>query len=175
MGFNPTGTGHKVMPELRALDASSDAEVDAADFYHSTIFSNSTCDGLGSWGDPENDFQISTGGFKDVMVAYPTPHHIRRNFTLRPISDEPLFMVNTSFTQEIVNLAVDSFAGNYTYFQAYLDAISGVPGLHTGPHVITGGDMSGTCPFGLTSPACYSGQKWSPNGRRYFNTECDVC
>ena len=56
--------------------------LDAADFEHSIVDNSSH--GVGGWGDPENDFQIYTGGFKDVIRAYPNPHHIRRNFTLFP-------------------------------------------------------------------------------------------
>ena len=62
--------------------------LDTADFEHSTFFDNSS-HGVSGWGDPENDFQIYTGGFKDVIRAYPNPHHIRRNFTLFPFQMPP--------------------------------------------------------------------------------------
>ncbi|KAF9647444.1 Di-copper centre-containing protein [Thelephora ganbajun] len=145
---------------------------DAADFYHSTIFSNSTCDGLGSWGDPDNDFQISTGGFKDTRVAYPVPHNIRRNYILQPFLNAPgvspdnsLLMINTTFTKANVDFTLNSFTGDYINFQAYLQ---GVPGPHPGPHIILGGDMSGLCPFGLQPPACYHGTKWSSNDPMFY-------
>ena len=158
------------------MGAGSEADVDAADFEHATIFSNSTVEGLGSWGDPQNDFQISTGGFKDIRVAYPVPHNIRRNYTLKPFLGglvipgappiDPQMMINTSFTQASVDYDLDSFTGDYIHFQAYLESVFGP---HPGPHLILAGDMSGSCPFGLEPPACYIGPKWASNGRRVFS------
>ena len=155
-----------------------DARVDAADFYHATIWSNSTYDGLGSWGDPKNDYQISTGGFKDIKVAYPVPHHIRRNFTLQPFAAgdlffpgppiDPLLIINTTFTQAAVDAAVDSYTGDYVNFQIHVE---GVPYPHPGPHFIMGGDMFGKCPFGMVPPACVSGPKWAPNGKGDFGVD----
>ena len=146
-------------------------QLDASDVYNSTIWSDSTTEGLGSWGVPDNDFQIATGGFKDIKVAYPVPHNIRRNFTVQPFLAgvnipgappvDPLFMVNTSFTKANVDFTVNSFTGDYINFQAYFEAIAGP---HPGPHIILGGDMSGLCPFGLTEPNCYVGMRWSSNG-----------
>ena len=147
-------------------------ELDTADFYHATIFSDSDYDGLGSWGDPNNDFQISTGGLKDIMLAYPVPHRIRRNYTLHqpqgistnplgPPPADPTLMLNNTFTSEVVNSVVNSFVGDYVKFQAGLEGISGP---HPGPHLILGGEMAGACPFGLGPPGCVPGPKWAPNG-----------
>lgn len=154
------------------LDAGPDTQADTKDPKHATIFSDSTHDGLGSWGDSDNDYQISTGGLKDVMLTYPAPHHIRRNYTLQPFLTpangftppagvDPAFMINTTYTQDAVDVALDNYTGNYTGFQAYFENIFGP---HPGPHIILGGDMSGTCPNGLQPPDCIGGQKWSPNG-----------
>ena len=152
---------------------SPDPNVDTADFYHATIFSDSDYDGLGSWGDPKDDFQICTGGLKDLRVAYPVPHRIRRNYTLQPFlvgaivrpegapPIDPSLMLNTTFTKENVSSIVNSFTGDYIHFQS---AVEVTPGPHPGPHSILGGDMGGACPFGLTSPTCYPGPKWAPNG-----------
>jgi len=162
------------IPQAKRLDDGPDTHLDTSDFYHSTLFSNSTFDGVGSWGDPTNDFQISTGGLKDIRLAYPVPHQIRRNFTIQPFllginvpgaaPVDPLLMINTTFTKEVVDFNVNSFTGDYIGFQTYLESISGP---HPGPHIILGGDMSGLCPFGLAPPACYPGMRWSSNG------ECD--
>ena len=148
-------------------------ELDTSDFYHATILSDSDYDGLGSWGDPNNDFQISTGGFKNLTFAYPVPHRIYRNYTLHfpagfPIPPtlpppEPTLMLNTTFTSEVVNSIVNSFRGDYVDFQATLEGVSR-PGPHPGPHLILGGDMEGACPFGMGPPECFLGSKWSPNG-----------
>ena len=110
---------------------------DAHDLYNSDLFDDSHS-GVGGWGDPANDYEISTGGFKDLIVAYPTPHHIRRNFTLfpfaNPVSDiftgDPTappypsdLMVNTTFTKEEVDNLVNSFEGDFIGFQAYIEAM----------------------------------------------------
>jgi len=159
---------------------------DTADFYNATIWSDSDYDGLGSWGDPKNDYEIFTGALKDMRVAYPVPHNVRRNFTLQPFlgagpapsnssnstnsnigppSPAPSLMVNTTFTSEVVNSTVSSFTGEYIQFQAHVE---GFNGPHPGPHVIVGGDLVGSCPFGLASSACNGGPKWSPNDPIFF-------
>ena len=158
------------------LDFSSNIKLDTADFYHATIFSNSTYDGLGSWGDPNNDFQIFTGGLKDMKVAYPVPHNIRRNYTNEPFfggwsggppgtTPNPTLMLNTTFTKANVDFIVSSFGGDYVSFQAYTE---GILGVHPGAHLILGGDMGGRCPFGLEPPECDLGigMKWSSNGKQ---------
>ena len=37
--------------------------------------------GLGGWGDPANDHQVPTGGFKDFVISYPIAHRLRRQYT----------------------------------------------------------------------------------------------
>jgi len=150
-----------------------DWTIDAPDFEHATIFSNSTDEGLGYWGDPDNDYQIFTGGFENITVAYPVPHNIRRNFTLQPFLNTPtgalpvdsLYMVNTSFTASNVNFTISSFNGDFVSFQTYVESIAGP---HPAVHIILGGDMSGLCPFGLSPPNCYSGQKWSSSDPMFY-------
>ena len=147
-------------------------ELDTADPYHTTFLSDSDYDGLGSWGDPNNDFQISTGGLKDVMLAYPVPHRIRRNYTLHipswfPLptgvpAPDPTLMVNTTYTSEVVNRVVNSSTGDYISFDT---TVEGINGPHPGPHFILGGEMAGACPFGSSPPECFPGPKWSPNGK----------
>ena len=78
------GTGSRVTARPKSDELSPDLNVDTADFCRATIFSDSDYDGLGSWGDPKDDFQICTGGLKGMTVAYPVPHRIRRNYTLQP-------------------------------------------------------------------------------------------
>ena len=165
--------GNASQPEVLALGF--DRKLDAADFYHATIFSDSDYDGLGSWGDPDNDYRIYTGALKDLVVAYPVPHHLRRQFTLQPFlnsgstptnpngppAHDPLLMVNTTFTAEVVNYTVSSFTGDYIGFQVHTESFNGP---HPGPHEIVGGDLWGGCPFGLVPPECVGGPKWAPNG-----------
>lgn len=161
----------------RLFGFNPDPKADTADFYNATIFSDSTYDGLGGWGDPNNDFQITTGGFKDIKLAYPVPHRIRRNYTnsaAQAILQFPLpkgvppvgpLMLNTTFTREIVDSIVNSFTGDFINFQGTLEGLSGP---HPGPHFILGGDMGGLCPFGLAPPVCNPGPKWTPNGEQEY-------
>ena len=172
--YNLTGTGQKVCFVPKVLGLGFDPELDAADLYHATIWSDSDYDGLGSWGDPNNDYDISTGALKDMRIAYPVPHNLRRNFTLLisgagfatfpsngPPNPDPSLMVNTTFTSGVVNYTVSSFTGEYAKFQAFVESWKGP---HPGPHIIVGGDLFGGCPFGLAPPACVPGPKWAPNG-----------
>ena len=152
-------------------------KLDTADFYHSTMWTNDSSDGLGWWGDPNEDYQLFTGALKDFQLAYPVPHRLRRNYT-NPTSLDGFFsplisappvntavMFNATFIKEIVDFIVGSFTGDYINFQGTLENFSGP---HPGLHLIQGGDMGGTCPFGLEPPECYAGPKWSTNGE----TDC---
>jgi tyrosinase len=38
--------------------------------------------GLGGWGDPNDDYTIHDGCFRNLQLAYPLPHYVRRNFSL---------------------------------------------------------------------------------------------
>lgn len=114
--------------------------LDAHDLFNSPFFDNSSSSGVGGWGDPENDYQIYTGGFKDQIRAYPTPHHIRRNFTLYPYANPNLvspfqgdphappspatLMINVSMTRENVDYLVNGFDGNFIGFHAYLESVN---------------------------------------------------
>jgi len=148
---------------------------DTADPYHMTILSDSDYDGLGSWGDPNDDFQVCTGGFKDMMVAYPGPHRVRRNYTLYIPSDfpippglpalDPSPMLNTTYTTEVVNSVLNSPTGDYVTFQTNCE---GIAGPHPGPHLILGGEMGGRCPYGLGPPECVIGPRWYPNDPMFF-------
>ena len=175
------GTGERVSLAPRAIHFSPNQKIDAPDFYHSTLFSDDEIEGLGSWGDPDNDNQISTGGFKDLKLTYPVPHHIRRNFLLQPfltitapvMKDGPVIdpglLINTTFTYEAIDALVNSYVGDYIHFQGEYE---GVPFPHSGPHFILGGDMAGECPFGLTAPTCIGGPRWPPNGELVCSCPC---
>jgi len=72
------------------------------------------------------------------MLAYPSPHRIRRNFDLYPFV-HPAFntfegdptapapsvglMINTTMTKENVDYMVDSFVGDFIAFQAYAESL----------------------------------------------------
>jgi len=150
---------------------------DAPDFYHAHIFDSDLKSGFGGWGDPANDFQINTGGFsQDFLLAYPVPHNIRRNYTLQPFLTLPPsppgapvvndnLEINTTFTKANTDYLINSFVGDFVSFQGYLE---GIQGPHGGPHLILGGDMSGTCPSNALPPACIIGAKWTPDDPLFF-------
>jgi tyrosinase len=155
-----------------------DWTIDAPDFSNSTLFQEDDPDsGLGGWGDPNNDYEITTGGFASGFpLSYPSPHSLRREMTLQPFLSPPPFplppgpgptsldeYINSTFTLANAEYMVDNFVGNYTGFQAYFESIDGV---HPGPHTIIGGDMSGLCPN--TTVDCYAGPKWTPNEPLFF-------
>jgi tyrosinase len=115
----------------------SSFHIDAHDIYNSPFFDNSSS-GLGGWGDPNNDYQIYTGGFKDEIRAYPSPHHVRRNFSLYPFSNPDLhppfagdpaappapvgFMINTTMTKQNVDHVVNNFEGDFFGFHTYAES-----------------------------------------------------
>jgi len=150
------------------------------DFFNSKIFDPSPTSGFGGNGDPNNDYQITNGGFStDFFRAYPVPNNIRRNFTLRPWehsvlgspfadhskpSIDPERLANTTFTKVAVQNLVEGFRGDFEGFQARLEYFQGV---HTGIHSTINADMLGTCPRNA-GPDCVPGPKWSANDPLFF-------
>lgn len=123
---------------MRRTD-SDDLYLDAHDFYNNNLFDNSSY-GVGAWGDPANDYQISTGGLKDIMLAYPSPHRIRRNYTLFPFAN-PHFLnrflgdpeaplppadlaINITMTKEKVDYLVNDYQGDFIGLQTDLESVS---------------------------------------------------
>jgi tyrosinase len=155
-----------------------DWSLDASDVYGSSFFDTSSY-GVGGWGDPDNDYQIKDGGFKDMVVTYPSPHHIRRNFSLFPFTNpnlnppwgnDPLgpppqtsLMINRTMVKENVDFIVKSFEGNFMGFQGYFESVNGT---HIGAHLVLGADMTGLCPKDAVD--CHAGPKWTPNDPLFF-------
>jgi hypothetical protein len=54
----------------------------------SPIFSTNSITGLGGFGDPLQDYQITTGGFSNMSVAYPMYVHMHKRVS--PASDPAL-------------------------------------------------------------------------------------
>lgn len=135
-------------PELCGVTDFDGLHLDAHDFYNNNLFDNSSC-GVGAWGDPANDYQISTGGFKDITMAYPSPHHIRRNYTLFPFAmpnflnrfpgdpDAPPppveLMINVTFTKEKVDYLVNNYEGDFIGLQTDLESVSANSAPDLGP------------------------------------------
>ena len=171
---------------------------DSYDTEHSAMFDDDEWSGLGRWGDPNDDIQITTGGFRDIVRVYPSPHRIRRNYTLQPLvnipnpfPNDPLappidtsILINGSFTRANYDFLLNGFVGDFRGFQGYLegprvcvhlpppsapfDILTSTQGAHGGPHLIMGGDMTGFCPNGTGAPDCYAGPKWTPNDPMFF-------
>jgi len=124
-------------------------------FANSSFWDPDLKSGIGGWGDPNNDYQISDGGFHDFIVSYPAPNRVRRQYG--PIvPDWPIPLYET-FTPESQLKMVNDYVGTFIGFQAFFQANS-----HANVHRIVGGDIQGSCP--ANAPAgCQLGTKWSPN------------
>jgi len=80
---------------------------------------------FGGWGDPNDDYQITTGSFaKDFDLVYPVPHRLRRNYTDRGTNPDP-FGDGTPpaplpfwnyFTKESRATLVDGYIGDFEGF-----------------------------------------------------------
>ena len=83
--------------------------------------------GLGGWGDPNADFSVPNGGFSGLHLAYPSPHILRRNFTLRPFTPpnqfftEPQKEANSSISAPVIESILETSAGDFKGFQAALE------------------------------------------------------
>ncbi|KAF7294348.1 Peptidase S53 domain-containing protein [Mycena chlorophos] len=152
--------------------------IDSADVYNSPLFGDFNSEtGLGGWGDPSNDYTVYNGAFSNTSgfnLAYPTPHNLRRNFTLQPFLTSGYFLpdvaqqqlyVNETFTNEQVQKMIHGFVGDYKGLQTYIE---GFNGTHQGVHLMLGGDLGGTCPANaaaLVPAECQEkNPTYSPNG-----------
>ena len=86
--------------------------------------------GLGGWGDPNDDYTVHDGGFRTLTLAYPVPHHVRRNFSLfawkdlpSPLITDPLKIGNTSFSAAVIKSLLETPPGDYKGFQTVLETI----------------------------------------------------
>jgi tyrosinase len=147
--------------------------MDASDTEHSPLFDGDLESGLGGWGDPEDDYQITDGVFRETILAYPVPHRLRRWFDLQPFlhKNSPLYtnpaqLVNTTYDQSEVNKLLYGYRGDYKGFQAYMETFQG---MHSGVHNVVQGDLDGLCPTGSNvTVGCIPGPKWSSNDPLFF-------
>ncbi|KII84662.1 hypothetical protein PLICRDRAFT_117591 [Plicaturopsis crispa FD-325 SS-3] len=139
---------------------------DAADFEHASVYMDDDEEsGFGGWGDPKQDFQITTGAFKDFHVSYPNYHRVRRNFTLQPYfplsrSEYPIadLKANETFSATEVQRMIGDFDGDYQAMSQYIDAEQGA---RWAVHLIAGGDFADACP--TNAVGCTPDTKWSAN------------
>jgi tyrosinase len=104
-------------------------ESDAHDFYSSPLLDTDPESGFGGWGDPTNDYQVSTGAFgKDFLRVYPVPHNFRRNFTLpflgqlTPPGPFDFTFFNSTITKIAIDHMVNSYVGDFRGFQAFFES-----------------------------------------------------
>ncbi|KAJ6571409.1 Di-copper centre-containing protein [Mycena capillaripes] len=147
--------------------------LDSKDVFDSAMFKDSNpVSGLGGWGDPANDVRVPDGAFGNksaFRLTYPSPHTLRRNWTIQPFLNFPLagFMsdadehldANATFTPAERDKLVNGFVGNYVGFQKYFE---GFNGSHGAVHLMMGGDLGGQCP-GDAPPDCVGGPTFSAN------------
>ena len=133
LALNRTGTGRSVWSR-HVKSTSLIFITDASNFQNSTFWDPDTTSGVGGWGDPNDDDQITDGAFADDFhVSYPSPHRLRRRYTPTAPGnpDEPL---TNEFTPESQAAMVNGFEGDFIGFQARLG-----PGSHGAIHEIVGG------------------------------------
>jgi len=125
-----------------------DWTIDSHDIEHSPLFNADPTVGLGTFPDASNNFTLSNGAFRDMILSYPAAHRIQRNFSLTPW-ETPLLPWPFPFPHKEANITqtpaeyvkiTTSFIGNYTAFQHYMDGY-GLQGMHAATHVGLGGDI----------------------------------
>jgi len=104
---------------------------DASNFQNSTFWDSDADSGIGGWGDPNDDNQITNGGFANFTVSYPAYHRIRRQYT--PISGAGVSLA-ALFTPESQTAMVAGTVGSFIGFQAAFE-----PRSHAAIHQIVGG------------------------------------
>ena len=112
--------------------------LDSPNFYESSFWKDSDpVSGLGGWGDPNADFSVPDGGFNKLHLSYPSPHTVRRNFTLpafnfpAPTFTDPLKEGNSSFSASAIETLLETPSGDYKGFQVAFETL-GVRPLTSG-------------------------------------------
>ncbi|THU98609.1 tyrosinase [Dendrothele bispora CBS 962.96] len=124
-----------------------DWSLDLFDMKSSPVFDPDLTSGLGTNGDCiSTDCFIHDGAFGDVTLAYPIPHHLRRNITF----DDPA--TNRSLTdklsaEHLFDIMRDT-TGDFFTFQHRFSHV------HNNLHFIIGGDMDSECPSKYPKEAC---------------------
>lgn len=176
-------------------DENNEHCTDAPDFHNSPFFKDSDPEsGLGGWGDPNSDFQVQDGGFSvhsTFRLSYPSPHPLRRNFTLQPYLNvgppnaqfiqNPTLDANVSLSYSAIDSMINGFVGDYKGLQT---AVEGWQGPYVYGHLIlgelfqnlrisvshrclAGGDLAGHCPANAP-PSCATSPGPTINGNSYL-------
>ncbi|KAG8961496.1 hypothetical protein FRC03_005338 [Tulasnella sp. 419] len=105
---------------------------DVGDLEHSKIWDDFQY-ALGGLGDPAQSYFVMSGGFKSIQLAYPTPHRLKRQLTIKS-EDGAVF--NTSFTKNKVEEALACGDGDLECFQSKIEEVDGAV------ESIIGGDLA---------------------------------
>lgn len=131
---------------------------DASDFENSDIWDPDPVSGIGGWGNPDDDYQITSGAFaNDFSLVYPSSHRLRRHYTPTVSGPNGTVALASLFTPESQIALVNGYVADFIHFQQHLEG-----GSHGAIHRIVGADLLGDCPSNA-APDCVSGPKWSPN------------
>ena len=131
--LNRTGTGHLVWSR-HVTSTSLTFITDASNFQNSAFWDPDTTSGVGGWGNPNDDDQITDGAFADgFLLSYPSPHRLRRRYT-PTAPGNPDELLTNAFTPESQAAMVNGFEGSFIGFQAQLEA-----GSHGAVHSVVGG------------------------------------
>jgi tyrosinase len=127
------GIGLSVNPPFSSSSYNFNCGIDASDFYDSSFWKDSNPkSGLGGWGDPNADYRVPDGGFHTLPLSYPSPHTVRRNFTLVLPSAPgappgPTIYNNASISASVIEAILNISPGDYKQFQTVVEA----PGVRT--------------------------------------------
>jgi tyrosinase len=124
--------------------------LDAPNFYESSFWKDfDPKSGLGGWGDPNADYRVPDGGFHTLPLSYPSPHTVRRNFTLvlppAPGASSPSPGPGTdnsaSISASVIEAILNISPGDYKQFQTVVE----VPGVRTWMYITVGRVFSSWC------------------------------
>ncbi|ELU40816.1 Tyrosinase domain-containing protein [Rhizoctonia solani AG-1 IA] len=137
---------------------------DTASFNTSAMWDSDPTSGLGGFGDPNNDYYVNNGGFKDMKVSYPIKRGIRRQYTPYPYLSwwwvpRPQEAAVVGMQKSFVDDAINGYEGDFMGFQ---NATEKAQAFHANVHMIMGGDLAGTCPKAAGS-TCQGGSTWTPS------------
>ena len=106
---------------------------DVSDFENSSFWDQDPDSGVGGWGDPNNDNQITSGGFSfDFSLVYPSSHGLRRKYS--PVDNTTGQPWTALFTPESQSALVNGYVADFIGFQQHIER-----GSHRAIHRIVGG------------------------------------
>lgn len=105
---------------------------DASDFENSTFWDPDPTSGIGGWGDPNNDYQITSGALATGFpLVYPSSHSLRRQYS--PIDNTTGQPWTALFTPESQAALINGYVADYIGFQQHFER-----GSHRAIHRIVG-------------------------------------